>query len=217
MLSFRHQSDQPPVMKLQITLLSLLLGASTFATAQTSSAPDKSSAKVVVLNKEIPVPATMSYLGPGGGAGLAFGAIAAAVASSGIEKERQEFQSKAGTGKTIDRIVYEETLAQLQSSGKFVLVETPEPGAATLNVAVLNYGFSIPHGFSSKLVPILGIRYELRDSSGNSLWSATDRTRPLGNPVDSVEAKELEANPLTRETSMRAAARALATRMIATY
>lgn len=193
-----------------------------FGCASTPTQPmansDKSNVKAVTLSKNVPVPAAMSYLGPGGSTGLVFGAIGGALAAPGIEKERASFQEQAVlSGKSIDAIVYEEALTQIRQSGKFPLRDASEPGSATIYVSVLNYGFSIPNGFSSRLVPILEVRFELRDASGRVLWSAADRTMPLGNPVEAIDADEIKKNAVAREAAWRGAAKALAVKLVATY
>lgn len=198
-----------------VTLLILLSGC---ATTQPIAISDRSNVTAVTVSKEVPVPAKMYYLGPGGATGLAFGAIGAAIAAPGIEKHRESFQEQiAASGVSIDRIVYEEALAQIRQSGKFPLRDETKPGDAIIYISVLNYGFSIPNGFSSRLVPMLGLRYEMRDASGRMLWSATERVMPLGNPVESVDAEVIKSNPAAREAAWRAAAKALAVKLVATY
>ncbi|RJF95342.1 hypothetical protein [Noviherbaspirillum saxi] len=198
-----------------VTLIILLSGC---ASTQPIATSDRSNVKAVTLSKDVPVPSKMSYLGPGGATGLAFGAIEAAIAAPGIEKSRESFQEQTTeTGVSINRIVYEEALAQIRQSGKFPLKDETEPGGATIYVSVLNYGFSIPHGFSSRLVPILGVRYEMRDPSGRILWSATERVMPLGNPVEPIDVDEIKRNAATREAAWRAAAKALAAKLVANY
>ena len=201
-----------------IGALSVSLVGCASAPTQRMASSDKSNVKAVTVSKSVPVPAAMSYLGPGGATGLAFGAVGGALAAPGIEKDRASFQAQAGSsGKPIDVIVYEEALTQIRASGKFPLTEVAEPGSATIHVSVLNYGFSIPNGFSSKLVPILGVRYELQDANGRVLWSASDRTLPLGNPVEGVDAEEIKSNAAAREAAWRGAAKALAVKLLATY
>ena len=188
------------------------------ASTQSISTSDKAKVKAVRLNGSVGVPQRVYYLGPGGANALAFGAIGGALGASGIEKERANFQQQTGSGGTgIDRIVLEEVRDQFQKSGKFKLIDKDEPGAAILDVTVTTYGFSIPHGFSSKLVPILGIRCEMKDSTGRIIWSDTENARPLGNPVDSIDADVIKTSVTAREQAWRAAAKALAARMAVAY
>jgi hypothetical protein len=170
-------------------LCTALFGCAT-STTQAISNSDKVKVASVNLNEQVPYPSQMYYIGPGGATGLMFGAIGGLLAAPGIEKERQTAQAQTSGGTSIDRIVYEETLAQLRASGKFAISERPIAGGATMHVSVTQYGFSIPNGFSSRLVPILRIQLELRDAAGHMLWTGSSRTLTLGNPVESVDAEE---------------------------
>jgi len=197
-------------------LCTVLVGCAT-STNQAISNSDKVKVTSVNLNEQVPYPSEMYYLGPGGSTGLMFGAIGGLLAAPGIEKERQTAQARTSGGISIDRIVYEETLAQLRASGKFPLSERPIGGGATMQVSVTQYGFSIPNGFSSRLVPILRIQLELRDAAGHLLWADSRRTLTLGNPVESVDAEEIMRNPLAREAAWRQAAKALARALVESY
>lgn len=205
------------MLKKALALIAIPLVLLGCASTQPIAQADKTAVKAVVVSREVPVPAKMYYLGPGGASAFAFGAIGAAAAAPGIEKDRAAFQEQAAGGKGIDAIVLEEVLVQVRKSGKFPLVESPATGAATLHTAVLSYGFSIPHGFSQRLVPVLDIRCELREPSGRVIWSATQRVLPLGNPVDSIPAEDVQKSPAIREAAWREAARALAIKIVETY
>lgn len=199
-----------------IVLIPALLAAC--GTTQTISTSEKAAVKAAYLSESVPVPPNMYYLGPGGAAGLAFGALGALAAAPSIEKSRVAFQEQAGAGaKTIDRIVLEEFRAQLGQSKKISLSPTKQPGYSTISASVTSYGFSIPHGFSSKLVPILGIRCEMTDSSGRVVWSATENTRPLGNPVEPIDADLIKSSERARAEAWQAAAKALIGKIMASY
>lgn len=196
--------------------LPILLGAC--ATTSPIASSDRGNVKSVTLSKNVPIPPKVYYLGPGDAIGLAIPVVGPFIMDPIIEESRESFQGKtANVGASIDKIVYEETLSQIRQSGKFPLRDEAEPGGSTIYVSVLSYGFSIPHGFSSKLVPILGIRYEMKDASGRVVWRAIDGTRPLGNPVESIDADEIRNNAAAREAAWRGAAKALAIKLVATY
>jgi len=197
--------------------LVLVLGGC--ASTQPITTSDRASVTSVSVNRTIPVPPNMYYLGPGGTVGMMFGVIGALATEPIRQQDRTAFQASTTSTQTttIDRIVYEEVLDSLRKSGKFPLKDEAEPGGAKIQVNVLMYGFSIPQGFSSKLVPILKLQCVMTDAAGRVLWSASNQTMPLGNPVEGVPADEIRNDPAKREASWRAAARALAAKIVATY
>jgi len=204
--------------KLLIAFLASLTLLSGCATRQPISQADKVAVTAVVVNKTVSVPEKMYYLGPGGATGLMFGAIGGALAAPGIESSRADFQSKIGESEvTIRTIVLEEMLSKFRESGKFPLAESSPQDATTLNISITQYGFSIPHGFSSSLVPILRITCELKNSSGRVLWSETSGTMPLGNPVESIPADIVQKNVSTRNAAWRGAAKAIAKNIVDSY
>jgi len=150
--------------------------------------------------------------------GLAFGAIGGALSAGSIEESRKSFQQYVDkNGISVEKIVFEEVSAAIRKSGKFPLVAAPQPGGTVLVIAIVQYGFSIPHGFSSELVPVLGVRCELKDAAGKLLWSAQEHTRPLGNPVQSSTPDAIRNDPKAMEASWRAAARHIAATLAAGY
>ncbi len=188
------------------------------ASVQPISDADRKAVTAVVINREVAKPPQMYYLGPGGAAGLMFGAIGGALAAGSIEESRKSFeQYVARNGVSIEKIVLEEISAAVRASGKFPLADATRPGTATLIVSIGQYGFSIPNGFSSKLVPILALRCELKDTSGKVVWSADDRLLTLGNPVEPAEPEAIRSDPKAMEASWRAAAKHLAAAIVAGY
>lgn len=202
---------------LSLAVLSAVVAGCSTINTQAISESAKAKVTSVSLNETVPYPPRMYYLGPGGATYVLFGAVGGLLAAPGLEKERQDAQAQASSGTSIDRIVYEETLAQLRASGKFTISERPNPDGSTIELSVTQYGFSIPSGFSSKLVPILRVKFELRDSSGQVLWTAEGKATPLKNPVEPVDPEEIMRNPSARETAWREAAKALAKAIVATY
>lgn len=196
----------------------ILLLVAGCASVQPISDADRKAVTAVFIGREVAKPPAIYYLGPGGAAGLMFGAIGGALSASSIEESRKSFQAYAErNGISIEKIVYEEVAAAAKASGKLPLVDAPRAGASTLIVSVYQYGFSIPNGFSSKLVPILALRCELKDAAGKLVWSADDRLLTLGNPVEPAEPEAIRNDPKAMEASWRAAAKHLAASIVAQY
>lgn len=198
------------------------------ASTQSITATDKAAVKAVAVSKDVAVAPHLYYLGASTAPGMALGAIggavggaiAGAVMAPKIEQERAALQQQwAQDATTIDVIVREEVTAQLRASGKLALAQegAADSGTATAHMTILTYGFSIPHGFSQNLVPILSLRIDLKAPDGRVVWSTTDHALPLGNPVDSVPEQEVRGSAAVREKAWREAARAMAGRMIERY
>jgi len=195
-------------------LLALLLAGC--AAVQPISDVERKKITNVVVSETVTKPPAMSYLGSIGG--LMFGAVGAAATGPTMEdgrKAAQAFVEKNGI--SIEKIVLEEMTAAIRRSGKFPLADQPKAGGAVINIAIVQYGFSIPHGFSSKLVPTLFVRCDMKDTAGKLVWSSSERVLTLGNPVEGVEPEVFRSNPKAMEASWRAAAKHIAGAIAAGY
>jgi len=191
-----------------LVLLSLLSGC---ATTQNLSDEDRKKISVVRINSNVQKAPTMYYLGPGTGIFFALGAAGGAAAyASSVEpaKVLQDFAEKNGI--FIEKIAFQEIDAALRQSGKLKVSDSGEATEAIINVMVYIYGFSIPHGFSSNLVPALAIRCEMVDVTGKVIWSARDNVLPLGNPAAPMSLEAMRDNPKRIEDAWRIAAKRIA-------
>jgi hypothetical protein len=196
------------MMKMVLSLLIAALVAGCAPAPQKLSSADRRTIQVAYLNSSIAKPPEPFYLGPGGGAGLMFGALGAIISEPGRQAGRNSFRDFLEQNDiVIERIVMEEFSAALRASGKLLLADKPEPGAATINLAIKLYGLSIPHGFSSNLVPVLSIECTMADASGKTVWSTSDRLLPLSNPVEGRPGEQLRNDPRAVESALRAAAK----------
>ena len=194
-----------------ICLLALLFLLSACATTQNLSDEDRRKISVVRINSNVQKVPAMYYLGPGTGIFFAFGAIGGAVAAAvSVEpgKALQEFAEKNGI--FIEKIAFQEIDTALRQSGKLKVSDTGEATEPIINVMVYIYGFSIPHGFSSNLVPALAIRCEMVDVTGKVIWSARDNVLPLGNPAVPMSLEAMRDNPKRIEDAWRIAAKRIA-------
>jgi hypothetical protein len=201
-------------------LAALLLAACTLL-AGCAPAPqrlgdaDRRAIRVVRIDPAIPKPPEIYYLGPGGGAGLMFGALGAVATESGRQEARDSLRAfLAKNNVSIERIVLDEFGAALRASGKLSVSDAAGPGIPTIKIAILQYGLSIPNGFSSNLVPILYLACEMVDASGKAVWSASDRLLTLGNPIEAVPGEEMRNSPTAIEKAWRAAARHLSAQIL---
>src|SRR5258708_33225920 len=123
---------------LWLLLAALLAGGC--ASVQPISDADRRKVASVTINPNVSKPQEMSYLGPGGSAGLMFGALGAIIAAPALESSRRSFQDYVvKNGISIERIVLEEVEAAMRRSGRLPLTSSPEPRGAVIHVCILQY------------------------------------------------------------------------------
>jgi hypothetical protein len=198
-----------------VVIISLLAGC---AELQPISDANRKKVSSVGIHPQVAKPPQMYYLGPSGAGFLFFGAIGGALGAGTIEESRKSFQSYVEkNGISIEKIAATEVEAAFRRAGKLPLTDKPGPDSAVLIVSIQQYGFSIPNGFSSLLVPILHLRCEVKDAGGNLLWTANDRLLTLGNPVEGLPPEKIQNDPVAMEGAWRAAARHLAASIAKSY
>ena len=198
-----------------ICLLALLFLLSGCATTRKLSDEDRNKISVVRINSPAQRAPAMYYLGPGTGLLFALGPVGGAVAAATSVKPGKELQDYAEkNGVFIEKIAIQEIDAALRQSEKLKVSDSDEAAETTINVWVYQFGFSIPHGFSSKLVPIVSIRCEMVNATGKVIWSARDGVRPLGNPVEAMSLEEMRANPKLIEEAWREASKHVARNIV---
>jgi hypothetical protein len=194
---------------LSIAILGTLVAGC--ATTQSLSDEDRKKISVVGINSNVRKAPDMSYRGPESAFFLAFGAVGGAAAyGASLEPARvlQDFAEKNGI--FIEKIAFQEIDAAIRQSGKLKVSDTGEETAATINIFVYLYGFSIPHGFSSNLVPSLAIMCQMVDATGKIIWSASDNVLPLGNPAAPMSLEAMRNDPKLMENAWRIAAKQIA-------
>ena len=206
-------------MKTLLMALACGLALAGCGATQTLSPQDRTRVSAISIEKEVPKPKQMSYLGPGGAFGLMFGAIGGAVTGAASMPAAEAIREHAEKNNVlIENIVAQEMTAELRRSGKFQIVEggagVGADGGARMKFTVRAYGFSIPNGFSSKLLPTLSIGGELVDAKGATVWQAWDYMSLLGSPVEGVAVEDLK-DPQVIERLWREAARTLAQKIVA--
>lgn len=178
---------------------------------------DRARLTAIWINPNVEVSPQMYYMGPGSSVGFLFGAVGGvATALANLSPGEQFRQFAESHGIAIDRIVREEVIRAFQVSGKPKLVDAPGSGTTVLVIKVPIYGFSIPHGFSGRLVPAVNIECTLIDAQGKTIWRAHDSVTPLGSPVEGHTPEEYRANPALIEEVWRIAARKVIADMIGT-
>jgi hypothetical protein len=199
------------------TLSLVIVGAllSGCATTQQISSADRANLGSVAVSPTVEKPAKMYYFGPGASIGLLFGAAGGAIVAGTQLAPGEQLRAFAEKNNVqIERIVREEITNAFRKSGKVTLKEAQDPSGCTLIIAIAQYGFSIPNGFSSKLVPIVSIKCSLVDGSGKTIWRSSDSVLPLGNPVEGHTPEDFKNDPNLIEESWRLATRAIAEKIV---
>lgn len=175
-------------------------------TTQTMSQQDRARITSISIDGEVQKPKQMSYLGPGGGIGLMFGAVGGAITGATSASAAQVIQEHAEKNNVlIEDIVAQEMAAEIRRSGRFRIVEKGADSGARMKITVRAYGFSIPNGFSSKLLPTLAVGGALVDSKGVTIWQAWDYISLLSNPIEGVSVEELKEPQVIRRLWQNAA------------
>lgn len=185
---------------------------------------------VVRINSNVQKSPDMYYMGPGTSILLAGGAVGGAMAGAILAEPKKAIQYYAQqNGISIEKIVFEEISAAFRKSGKVKVEEVkaplPEPGKAkladaagagdaTVNIFVTAWGFSVPNGFSSYLVPIVSVMCVIVDDEGKIVWRATDVVLPLRNPVAPMSLAAIRDNPRHIEDAWRGASRQIARNIV---
>jgi len=212
-----------------IALAGFLVGC---ATSQGLTEKDRSKIANISLDPNVARPKDMFFLDQGnalafslaaggGAAGAAVGGVKGVAVGAGVGAAGESFQSPQSAGQLllqnaerqgvlIEKITLEELASAIRSAGRIPIAEAASTGTAVLVLSIQQFGFSVPHSFSSDVVPLLSIKCELKDETGRVIWSASDRLLPLGNPVKPISIKDMYPNPKAMEDAWREAARAVA-------
>jgi hypothetical protein len=201
------------------TKLAAILGLSmlVFGCASTQKLTDADRAKLnsVKINATVDK-GQLFILAPGGGVGLLFGPIGAAVASSSIENTQKAFTDFLDKNSlSVDKIVREEIEKTLRESGKVAITTPGDATTPVMTITVPQYGFGVTNLLGSSVVPVLNIKCEIVDSSGKVIWSSSDRMGPsIANPMPSVTWAQMHDDPKLIEEQWRKAANYLGKKII---
>jgi hypothetical protein len=94
----------------------------------------------------------------------------------------------------VEQIVREQFKTELAGSAIFPSIVS-EGGDAEVRLEVGMFGFSQPHGFSGKLVPVLGVIGSLTRKDGTVLWKSHDHVSPLNGQTPAHTLEEYLQNP----------------------
>ncbi|WFP49925.1 hypothetical protein PL263_17710 [Methylomonas sp. EFPC3] len=198
-------------------IVSILLTFVIAGCASTQSITTENRLKIrsVKVNQSINKTPYMFYLGPKMAVSAGFLGVIGVLAANNPNKSEADLLLgfAENNGIYIDKIVYEEVSKAARQVGKFEVIETASHDDATLNIGIYQYGFSVPHGFSSELVPILAIECNLVDSSGQVLWLDREQVLSLGNPSNSFSLKEIEDNPKLIDEMWRVSAKTISEKL----
>lgn len=178
--------------KLIITSSIFLLTSCATVSHKPLSQENARSIKTVYVNPEIKKPEKMYEFVSGSEFGMAFGAVGGAIAGIANENAAQSTQSFVEKNKVdIRQIINKQWSQQIANKTKYKL--SKQPGDTILTTTILNYGISIPHGFSSDYVPILVMNAKLTRNN-QIIWQDSGSVYPMTDGMPRYKINQLMAD-----------------------
>ena len=180
------------------------------------SADDRQKVKAVRVSESVEK-GQVFLLAPGGAsASLMLGAVGGAASSGAIADAQANLADHlAKHGISIEKIVRDEVLNAIRSSGKLSIASAADAQAPSLKIEVPQYGFGVTHLLSSNVVPVLQVKCEMVDPSGKVIWAASERMLPsIASPMDATAWTQLTSDPKQMEAQLQKAARFLAEKLV---
>jgi hypothetical protein len=199
------------------TLIAAVLILGGCAATQKLSEQDRARFRTASISNTVEKAPQSFLLAPSGAnVGLMFGAIGGLAASGSLEDSRKSFEAYLEKNSiSIEKLVREEIEGALRASGKLAIANPGDAAAASIKIAVPQYGFGVTHLLASKVVPVLWIKCDMVDEAGKLLWSANERMMPsVASPMESTTWEELRDDPKQLEEQWRKASRYLAKKII---
>ena len=159
-----------------------------------------------------PVPTTQMYYRGPGNLSVFGAAVAGLVGTRGAEQGIKETAQRNDIH--IDKIVTEEVQQALEQSHKITVAADESPNSYQFSLAIYQFGFSAPNGFSSKLVPVLTLECQIKSVEGKRIWKDRFHVLPLGNPVSGITPDDLVQDPKRIEGAWRDVAKYVANKCV---
>jgi hypothetical protein len=155
---------------------------------------DKQSIHTVSIDKNIFVPQNMYYMGANARGTLAIPLAGPSVALAVGAREAPAIQKfiKAN-GIRLDQIVRNQFIQQINQKTNLKVIDKGHADAQ-LVIMITGYGLSIPNGFHSELVPILGIKATLT-RNGQIVWIGQDYNSVLASGLLRYTWQQIQQNP----------------------
>lgn len=160
------------IIKLTCFIISLIL-LQGCATTTPLSAENRQSLHTITLDTTITKPKEIYILNNNQNNMMAFGGIIGGIiATSEGQNTSQQLATLADKNRiVIDKIVREELISQLKQQKQY-RYQAKGPADAILVVEIKLYGLTIPHGFTSELVPIIHLQGKLLKNE-KIIWQST--------------------------------------------
>ncbi|ABS76741.1 hypothetical protein CbuD7D7780_08740 [Coxiella burnetii] len=185
-------------MKIRIkTLLTmiLMLALTGCATYMPLSQQSRTSLRSIAVQKGVQVPKEMYYRGPGSSAGALFGALGGLItAAANVDPAKKLGYYAESHHVLIAQIVRSSMIDAIKHETRYKLIDS-KFADAKLWIKIKTYGFSIPHGFSDMLRPILSVQAKLVNRNGKTIWKKSSWTGLIGSGLPNYSKKDLAHNP----------------------
>jgi hypothetical protein len=149
---------------------------------------NRSRLTAVYLDDEISFKHDMYYMGPGASLLGAVGALTQLSPGEQLHKIAEDHDIR------MDTLVRQAMIDSLNASGKTGLCDNADQASAVMKLEVRAFGFSVPHGFSSNLIPVLDVKAELHDPAGQIIWRSVKSLPFVNCPITPMPAKEIWGN-----------------------
>lgn len=163
-------------------------------TAMPISPSNREEVHFVSVDNDVKLPPKVYYMGPGFGyLTMAGGIIGTAIAASEDKDKADTLQKYLSASNIhIDQIVRSQLIQQLPSAN--LKLAKQGHADANLKIEIKQYGFSIPQGFATHVVPILTVKiYMIKDNK--TIWSNNYYADPMFGNMPEYKVNDLMGNP----------------------
>ncbi|MET0015018.1 MAG: hypothetical protein ABW088_15305 [Sedimenticola sp.] len=183
-------------MKSRITALLILI----FLLPGCANLPDQQSSKTgltftsISVNEDVTFTSHLTYDGPETFSSLGLlGALTSENERNSTAYRIEEHMKKNNID--VGKVIRNTFITELNKKGLYTASNISD---YKLQLAVLTYGLSIPHGFSTELVPVLSVQATIKDNNNQAVWKGGKRLLP--SPLSPVKSRSL-AELLTNNDS----------------
>lgn len=175
----------------------------------------KKSIHTVSVNESMTKPEQPYLMEPGIAVGMGFGAVGGLVTGVIEEKHGKLLENYFRTHNIdVRKIVRNEVIHSLLR--KKTLKYVSKDGNADLRLKIKFYGFSVPHGFSSQLMPILQVEGQLIKNNV-IVWQKTESTPFSTKKLPHYDATSLRQNPQLYAVMLKAAVQDVSKKLVASF
>lgn len=201
------RGDKPVAKKLLVSLLVFMMLGGCAPSVKLAD-NNRSRLEAVHVDDDVSLKQDIIYMGPGASILGVVGVMSQAKPGEQLRKNAEDH------GIRIETLLKQAISDALNASGKTKLCDTADLALAVMKLEVRMYGFSVPNGFSSNLVPLLEVKAELHDPAGQTLWRTVQSLPIMDCPVAPMPAKAIWEDAENIRNAWTGAARFVAKKIV---